>query len=58
MATVIRSMHDLTGLTPHQIRQRIRAGQWRRPTAGLGPSYTHDNLAVVQRALAYDLLIF
>jgi len=26
MATVTRSMHDLTGLQPRQIRQRIRAG--------------------------------
>ena len=29
MATVTRSRHDLTGLTPQQIRQRIRA----RPVA-------------------------
>src|SRR2546425_12742707 len=58
MATVTRSMHDLTGLTPPQIRQRIRAGQWRRPTAGLAPGYTQANLAVVPRALAYDFLLF
>ena len=36
MATVTRSMHDLTGLTPPQIRQRIRAGQWRRPNGWPG----------------------
>ncbi len=58
MATVTRSMHDLTGLQPRQIRQRIRAGQWRRPTAGLAPGYTQANLAVVPRALAYDFLLF
>jgi uncharacterized protein YcsI (UPF0317 family) len=33
-------MHDLIGLTPRQLRQRIHAGQWRRPTAGLAPGYT------------------
>ena len=58
MVTVTRSMHDLTGLTPPQIRQRIRAGQWRRPTAGLAPGYTQANLVIVPRALAYDFLLF
>lgn len=58
MATVTHSRHDLTGLTPRQIRQRIRAGQWRHPTAGLAPGYTQANLAVVPRALAYDFLLF
>ena len=58
MATVTHTRHDLTGLTPHQIRQRIRAGQWRHPTAGLAPGYTQANLAVVPRALAYDFLLF
>jgi hypothetical protein len=32
MATVTCSVHDLTGLTPRQLRQRIRAGQWRGPS--------------------------
>jgi uncharacterized protein YcsI (UPF0317 family) len=58
MATVTRSMHDLAGLTPHQIRHYIRQGQWRRPTSGLAPGYTQANLAVVPCALAYDFLLF
>ena len=58
MATVTRSLHDLAGLTPQQIRHEIRAGQWRRPTSGLAPGYTQANLAVVPRALAYDFLLF
>jgi uncharacterized protein YcsI (UPF0317 family) len=58
MATVPSSVHDLTGLTPRQIRQRIRAGQWRCPTAGLASGYTQANLVVVPRALAYDFLLF
>src|SRR5262245_46688506 len=58
MATVIRSMHDLAGLTPKQIRHGIREGRWRRPTSGLAPGYTQANLAVVPRGVAYDFLLF
>jgi uncharacterized protein YcsI (UPF0317 family) len=58
MATAELSMLDLAGLTPQQIRQCIRDGQWRRPTAGLAPGYTQANLAIVPRALAYDFLLF
>ena len=58
MATVTCSMHNLAGLTPHQICERIRAGRWRRPTADLAPGYTQANLAVVPCALAHDFLLF
>src|SRR5918912_4575896 len=54
----MRSMDTLMGLTPAQIRHRIRACKWRRPTSGLAPGYTQANLAVVPRALAYDFLLF
>lgn len=58
MKTATCSKHDLAGLTPQQIRQHIRVGQWRRPTSGLAPGYTQANLAVVPRAMAYDFLLF
>lgn len=39
-------------------RALIRAGQWRRPTAGLANSYVQANLAVLPREDAYDFLRF
>ncbi|MER3456625.1 MAG: putative hydro-lyase [candidate division GAL15 bacterium] len=44
--------------SPQQVRQRIREGRWRRPTAGLAPGYTQANLVVVPKASAYDFLLF
>jgi len=45
-------------LTPAQWRERIRRGEWTRPTAGLAPGYAQANLVIVPRALAYDFLVF
>lgn len=56
--TTLASLEDLAVRTPQHIRQCIRAGQWRRPTAGLASGYTQANLAVLPRALAYDFLLF
>ena len=58
MATIERSVHELAGLHPQDLRGVIRAGQWRRPTAGLAPGFTQANLAIVPRELAYDFLLF
>lgn len=58
MTTATRTIADLAGLTPQQIRHCIREGQWRHPTAGLAPGYTQANLAIVPRDLAYDFLVF
>lgn len=44
--------------TPAAVREAIRRGQWRRPTAGLAPGYTQANLVVLPRDLAYDFLLF
>lgn len=58
---MVKLAHATSGLaevTPRHIRQAIRDGQWRRPTAGLAPGYTQANLAVVPRDLAYDFLLF
>jgi uncharacterized protein YcsI (UPF0317 family) len=53
-----RTLSDLAGLTPQQIRHCIREGQWPHPTAGLAPGFTQANLAIVPRDLAYDFLLF
>jgi uncharacterized protein YcsI (UPF0317 family) len=58
MAMVELSRQELQDRTPQQIRDAIRAGQWRRPTAGLAPGYAQANLAIVPRDLAYDFLLF
>lgn len=58
MATIERPVHELAGLHPQDLRGAIRAGQWRRPTAGLAPGFTQANLAIVPRELAYDFLLF
>ena len=52
------SVRDLADRSPRQLRELIRAGEWRSPTAGLAPGYTQTNVAIVPRALAYDFLLF
>lgn len=43
---------------PRKLRQQIRDGKWRKPTAGLAPGYVQANLVVLPRDLAYDFLLF
>jgi len=45
-------------LAPGLMRERIRAGAWRRPTAGCCRDFAQANLVVVPKALAYDFLLF
>lgn len=58
MATVDPPMQKQMGLTSRELRQHIRTGQWRYPTAGLAHGFTQANLAIVPRDLAYDFLLF
>jgi uncharacterized protein YcsI (UPF0317 family) len=44
--------------TPAQIRAAIRAGQWQTPTTGLAPAYAQANLVILDKALAFDFLLF
>jgi uncharacterized protein YcsI (UPF0317 family) len=44
--------------TPGYWRQEIRAGRWRRPTAGLAPGYVQANLVAVPAEDAEDFLHF
>ncbi|MCX5735688.1 MAG: putative hydro-lyase [candidate division NC10 bacterium] len=43
---------------PREVRQQIREGKWRRPTAGLAPGFVQTNLAILPRDLAFDFLLF
>lgn len=43
---------------PKEVRERIRRGEWRRPTAGCASGYVQANLVILPRDLAYDFLVF
>ena len=43
---------------PREVRQQIREGKWRQPTAGLAPGYVQTNLVILPQALAFDFLLF
>lgn len=45
-------------VNPNQLREAIRSGGWRKPTAGLLPGYVQANLAILQKRDAYDFLLF
>src|SRR5262249_31055564 len=49
---------ELRQATGAEVRRRIRAGEWRKPTAGLALGYVQANLVVVPRELAWDFLLF
>lgn len=44
--------------TGWDVRQRIRRGEWTRPTGGMAPGYVQANLAILPRDLAPDFLRF
>jgi uncharacterized protein YcsI (UPF0317 family) len=43
---------------PREVRQQIRQGRWRHPTAGLAPGFVQANLVILPRDLAFDFLLF
>lgn len=44
--------------TGWDVRQRIRRGEWPRPTTGMAPGYVQANLAILPRDLAPDFQRF
>jgi uncharacterized protein YcsI (UPF0317 family) len=45
-------------LQPKEMREKIRRGEWRGPTAGCCDGYAQANLVVLPKVLAYDFLLF
>jgi uncharacterized protein YcsI (UPF0317 family) len=45
-------------IDPRAARLAIRAGHWRKPTAGVAPGFVQANLVVLPRELAFDFLLF
>lgn len=43
---------------PREVRQQVREGRWRQPTAGLAPGYVQANLVILPHDLAFDFLLF
>ncbi|MBX5492633.1 MAG: putative hydro-lyase [Chloroflexi bacterium] len=52
MATTSPDLAAMAGLTGAEARARIRAGQWRRPTAGVAVGYAQANVVILPAALA------
>lgn len=51
-------MQDWNNLSPVQMRQAIRRGEYQGPTAGLCLGFAQCNLIALPRSLAYDFLLF
>ncbi|BCJ86919.1 putative hydro-lyase [Effusibacillus dendaii] len=45
-------------LSAQEIRQKIRDGEWTKPTAGLAQNNAQANLVILPKELAYDFLLF
>ena len=51
-------MQDLTALSPYQIRQLCRSGEFASNTSGLAPGFVQANMAIIPAAYAADFLQF
>lgn len=51
-------MQNLTTLSPYQIRQLCRSGQFAGNTSGLAPGFVQANMAIIPAAYAADFLQF
>lgn len=52
------SRKSLADAHPAGVRELIRRGNWRQPTAGLCHGYVQANLVILPQNLAYDFLVF
>lgn len=41
-----------------EMRNKIRTGEWDKPTTGAAPGYTQANLVILPKKYAYDFLLF
>ncbi len=51
-------MRNIQKLNPKEIRDLIRNGKWRKPTAGLAMGYAQANLVILPQKYAFDFLLF
>lgn len=51
-------MQNLTALSPYQIRQLCRSGEFASNTSGLAPGFVQANMAIIPAAYAADFLQF
>jgi uncharacterized protein YcsI (UPF0317 family) len=47
-----------SALTPREIRNKIRKGEWAKPTSGLAPAFAQANLVILDRSIAFEFLLF
>lgn len=52
------TLDALAHVSPEEARQRIRNGEWPRPTSGLCRGHVQANLVILPREWAYDFLVF
>ncbi len=52
------SCPEMRNLSPREIREIIRKGDWGGPTPGLAPGHVQANLVILPREWAYDFLVF
>jgi len=45
-------------LSPHDLRKRIRTGQWTQPTSGASKGYIQANLVMMPQEQAFEFLLF
>lgn len=45
-------------MSPAQLRERIRTGEWKAPTSGMASGYVQANLVMVPRQDAFNFLLF
>ena len=58
MTTGTISKEALSGLSPREIRARIRDGRWTERAEGVAPGYAMANLTVIPQDAAFDFLTF
>ena len=51
-------MPEFSKMHPKGMRERIRAGEWTSPTAGLCDGYVQTNVVILPSVFAYDFLLF
>ncbi|MFO7942564.1 MAG: DUF1445 domain-containing protein, partial [Bacillota bacterium] len=51
-------MKDLLGAAPRALREALRDGSYRGPTAGLARGYAQANMVVIPRKLLESFLVF